>query len=84
VVDHVVDHRGGDGLVAEHAAPAAEGRVADLVGDDQPVASRLAELVREPSGRVGGGEAGDPLGCGRELDAVTVVRRGDAQPGSAA
>ena len=28
MVDDAVDHRGGDGLVAEHAAPAAEGQVA--------------------------------------------------------
>ena len=32
VVDDAVDHRGGDGLVAEHAAPAGERQVA---GQDQ-------------------------------------------------
>jgi hypothetical protein len=32
VVDDAVDHRGGDGLVAEDAAPAAERQVA---GEDQ-------------------------------------------------
>jgi hypothetical protein len=32
VVDDPVDHRGGDGLVAEDAAPTAEGQVG---GEDQ-------------------------------------------------
>ena len=48
VVDDAVDHRGGDGLVTEDAAPAAEGQVA---GQDQGgvfVAGRdeLEEQVR--------------------------------------
>ena len=48
MVDDAVDHRGGDGLVAEHTAPAAEGQVA---GEDErgvfvAAADELEEQVR--------------------------------------
>ena len=58
-----------------------ERQVADLVDDDQPVAPQSGELLRESSGAVGVGGAGDPLGRGREQDPVAMVGCGDAQAG---
>ena len=39
VMNDPVDHRRGDGQVAEHVSPAVEGNVADLVNNQQAVPS---------------------------------------------
>src|SRR3954453_16560007 len=110
VVDQAVDHGGGDDLVAEDLAPAAEGlvaghdqagplvaaadqleeqvcglgferHVADLVDDQQRIATQAAELVLQPAGVMGLGQPGDPLGGGGELDPVAGLAGADGQPG---
>ena len=58
-----------------------EGQVADLVDDDQSVAAQPGQFVGESAGAVGVGEAGDPLGRGREQHPVAVVGGGDAEAG---
>ena len=60
MVDEPVDHRGGDDLVAEHLAPAAERLVA---GDDQAVVFLSGRRV----GRTGFG------GLGFERDVADLV-----------
>lgn len=110
MVDEPVDHRGGDGGVAEHFAPAAErlvrgdddagsfvagrdeleeqvggfaveGDVADLVDDEQRQPAEAGELGVESALVVGVAEAGDPLGCGGERDAVSGLAGPDPEAG---
>jgi hypothetical protein len=110
VVDEPVDHGGGDDLVAEDLAPAAERLVAgddergafvaaadeleeqvrglglerdvaDLVDDQQRVAAQPSQLVLQPAGVVGVGQAGDPLGCGREQHPMAGLAGPDRQAG---
>jgi hypothetical protein len=58
-----------------------EGQVADLVDDDQAVAAQVDQLERQAAGAVGVGQAGDPVGGGREQHAVAVLGGADADRG---
>ena len=70
---------GGDELEEQVGGFGFEGDVADFVDDDQRVAAEAAELVVEPAGAVGEGEAVDPFGGGGEHDAVAGVAGADGQ-----
>ena len=61
---------GGDELEEQVRRFCFERDVADLVDDEQRVTAEPGELGLQGAGVVGVGEAGDPLGCGREQDAV--------------
>jgi hypothetical protein len=54
--------------------------VADLVDDDQPVASDLLELGLEGAGVMRGAEAGDPVRRGVEQDRVPCLGGLDPEP----
>jgi len=54
-----------------------EGDVADLVDDQQRVATEAAEFVGEPAGLVRFGEAGDPVRGGGEQGAVAGLAGSD-------
>ncbi len=70
---------GGDELEEQVGGFGFEGDVADFVDDEERVAAEAAELVVEPAGGVGVGEAVDPFGGGGERDAVAGLAGPDGQ-----
>jgi hypothetical protein len=72
---------GGDELEEQVRCFGFEGQVADFVDDQQRDPAQAFEFVGEPAGVVGCGEAGDPVGSGGELDAVSGVAGLDRQAG---
>ena len=72
---------GGDELEEQVRGFGFEGDVADLVDDQQRVAAEADELVLQPAGVVGVGEAGDPFGGGGEQrPGARLGRRGSPRP----
>ena len=70
---------GADELEEQVRSVLFEGQVADLVDDDESVAAQLGQFGGEPSGAVGVGQAGDPVGGGGEQDPVSVAAGGHAE-----
>ena len=71
---------GGDELEEQVRGLGFEGDVADLVDDQQRDPAEPDQLVLQPAGGVGVGEAGDPLGGGGERDPVPGLAGPDPQP----
>jgi hypothetical protein len=69
---------GADELEEQVRGVLLEGQVADLVDDDQRVATQPGQLGGEFVGAVRVGESGDPVGGGGEQDPVTVMGGGDS------
>ena len=72
---------GGDELEEQVRGLGFERDVADLVDDQQRVASEAAQLVLQAAVVVGAGEAVDPLGGGREQDPVPGLAGADRDAG---
>jgi hypothetical protein len=62
----------GDELEEQVRGVLFEGQVADLIGDDQPVAALFGELGGKPTALVGVLETSDPVGGGGEQDPLSV------------
>jgi hypothetical protein len=70
---------GADELEEQVGGLGLEGDVANLVHDQQRIASEADELVLQPAACVGVGEPGDPLGGGGEQHPVAGLAGPDAQ-----
>jgi len=72
---------GGDQLEEKVRCFGIEGQVADFVDDEQRDSAEAFEFVGEPAGVVDCGQAGNPVSCGGEFDAMSSVTGLDCQAG---
>jgi hypothetical protein len=68
---------GGDELEEQVGGVLGEGEVANLVDDDQPVATESGELAGQAAAFVGLAQPRDPVGGGGEQDSMSLTAGGD-------